>query len=792
MEQNRAATKTDRSRLNHNRRKFRRSPTTVISHLHLGRLSHLVAGVWALVAALATASNWTISQIGEAQTSSLFFALRGPVAPPDNIVILAIDQLSLSVPAQYYRTDPQRYAYMEPLQAWPWKRSVYAQVIERLMTAGARSIALDILFTSPSSYGREDDQQLAEVLQRYAGRVTLAAEYQEFDLHQGRMMQLLQPEQLFWTQPMSIGFVNFPLESDGRIYRFASEFAKIVAPKYQRQLADFDPLNLAMPSFEESTVVAAQLDPKNRRGDYIYFYGPSGTFDRIPILHILEPSNWQTYLQNGKFFQDKIVIIGSTATSLPDFHSTPFSQNWLYPEPMPGVEVQANAIASLITGQTLAQAIPQPQLRGLFVLLLVAGTVILVTKSKRRALTRFTWVIGIATAWVGISYYSFVYQQLILPTAAPIVALGLSGCSYLAIAALNHSWQQRDLRRTLRRYASFPIVREIINQQVDLHDLLYQSELGRIGDLIGGRYRIVKVLGSGGFGETYIAEDSQRPGNPHCVVKQLRPANNHPKHLQLARRLFQLEAETLEKLGTHNQIPQLFAYFEENEEFYLVQELIVGRPLSQELYAGKLVSEAAVVQILQDILGILAFVHTHQVIHRDIKPSNIIRRQSDGKLVLIDFGAVKQVSTQLLDTEPQASLTIGIGTYGYAPSEQCAGRALFSSDIYAVGMVGIKALTGLAPHELQLDAKTGKCLWQHKAEVSSELAAILSKMVHYDFTRRYQSVAAVQTALRAIAKSISSSLVVEELSTDILFTETDTPTETWQEQTEGRRLKTEG
>ena len=146
-------------------------------------------------------------------------------------------------------------------------------------------------------------------------------------------------------------------------------------------------------------------------------------------------------------------------------------------------------------------------------------------------------------------------------------------------------------------------------------------------------------------------------------------------------------------MGTNNQIPQLLAYFEESEEFYLVQEYIIGHDLSQQLPTGKPINETTVIEILRDLLQILAFVHQNGVIHRDIKPSNIIRRDSDGKLVLIDFGAVKEVTTQLLDNQEQNAFTIGIGTKGYAPSEQCFGRPQYSSDIYALGMVGIKALT---------------------------------------------------------------------------------------------------
>ena len=167
------------------------------------------------------------------------------------------------------------------------------------------------------------------------------------------------------------------------------------------------------------------------------------------------------------------------------------------------------------------------------------------------------------------------------------------------------------------------------------------------------------------------------------------PAHKDEDFLQLAQRLFNTEAETLEKLGRHDQIPQLLAYFQEDKEFYLVQDFIEGHSLRDELL-GKRLPESQVVALLKDILGILDFIHSYGVIHRDIKPSNIIRRKWDGRLVLIDFGAVKQLHTQIADAVE--GYTIGIGTSGFAPPEQLMGQPGFSSDIYALGIVGIQAV----------------------------------------------------------------------------------------------------
>ena len=271
-----------------------------------------------------------------------------------------------------------------------------------------------------------------------------------------------------------------------------------------------------------------------------------------------------------------------------------------------------------------------------------------------------------------------------------------------------------------------------------------------LNQLLGGHYRVVQDLGKGGFAKTYIAEDHHRPGHPKCAVKFLKPASNAPDFLTTARRLFNQEAEILEKLGQHDQIPRLLAYFEENQEFYLVQEFIEGHPLSTELPRGQRWPESKVIQMLQDVLQILEFVHSYRVIHRDIKPSNLIRRQEDGRLVLIDFGVVKQIHALRVTTQMTLTHnTISIGTPGYVSLEQLGGKPRLSSDIYALGMIGIQALTGADLLSLQED-RYGEVIWQDRAEVSDQLAAILTKMVRYHFKDRYQSATEVLQALQPL------------------------------------------
>ncbi|PZO44545.1 MAG: serine/threonine protein kinase [Pseudanabaena frigida] len=301
--------------------------------------------------------------------------------------------------------------------------------------------------------------------------------------------------------------------------------------------------------------------------------------------------------------------------------------------------------------------------------------------------------------------------------------------------------------------------------------------------VLDGRYKLIKQIGAGGFGHTFIARDMRRPGAPPCVVKQLKPASDDPNFIREARRLFNTEAETLEKLGKHDQIPQLLAYFEEDKQFFLVQEFIEGRSLHDELKAplpetsnldsepqdrileelqnidaiprDKQLPEVEVIKILKDVLEVLEFVHFEGVIHRDIKPDNLIRRKKDQKIVLIDFGAVRAMqdtNTQLTANEKgESRFTVTIGTPGYMPSEQCAGRPTYSSDIYALGMVAIKALTGYSPTDLPTDPATGETVWRDKAKVSNGLAMVLTRMVRYHYTQRYQSVREVNQGIATFA-----------------------------------------
>jgi len=284
-----------------------------------------------------------------------------------------------------------------------------------------------------------------------------------------------------------------------------------------------------------------------------------------------------------------------------------------------------------------------------------------------------------------------------------------------------------------------------------------------LGKTLTGRYKILKQLGGGGFSHTFIAEDRYLPDRPSCVIKQLKPASSQEEILRISRELFDKEAKVLYRLGKHDCIPSLLAHFEEDEEFFLAQELIEGDVLTQEIKAGNRLGEQYTIDFLTDILLTLAFVHGQQVIHRDIKPSNLIRREADRKIVLIDFGAVKEVSTQPISKLGLTSSLV-IGSPGYMPNEQYSGKTIFASDIYAIGMIAIQSLTGLMPSQVPEDPATSEFHWRDQAEVTQTLANIVDKMVRFDFRQRYQTAREVIEALEPLLKRSQAFTIISEVN----------------------------
>ena len=271
--------------------------------------------------------------------------------------------------------------------------------------------------------------------------------------------------------------------------------------------------------------------------------------------------------------------------------------------------------------------------------------------------------------------------------------------------------------------------------------------------LLNNRYRILQTLGRGGFGETYLTEDTHLPSGRKCVLKQLKPIVKNPKTPLWMKERFQREAAILEELGEgHFQIPQLYAYFSEEDKFYLVQEWIEGLTLDQYHEREGNLHRDEVRQILLQLLPVLDYVHSRRIIHRDIKPENIIVRQGDNTPFLIDFGAVKEAIATEVNDNYNSNYSASIGTPGYMSSEQAAGRPIYSSDLYSLGLTAIFLLTGKSPHELETDPSNGEIIWQeHAQNLDSELTAIINKAIRFHPRDRFSTAQEMLEALQGSA-----------------------------------------
>jgi eukaryotic-like serine/threonine-protein kinase len=273
-----------------------------------------------------------------------------------------------------------------------------------------------------------------------------------------------------------------------------------------------------------------------------------------------------------------------------------------------------------------------------------------------------------------------------------------------------------------------------------------------LGNHLHSRYSIVKFLGVGRSGQTYLAEDRDLPGNPPCIVKRIQYPGDDSFIQPLAARMFEVQTEILHRLGTHPQIPSLIAKFEEQGEMYLVREYIDGEFLSEEFSYGNKWSQTQVFDFLSDMMSILSFIHSFKYIHQDINPNNLIRRKSDGRFAIIGFGAIKD-STNVWQNLPQRAQerinSVAVGTPGYIPYEQEQNSPKFNSDLYAVGTIAIQALTGEFP--VPKDPITYELDWKDRVNINLRLVDIINKLVRPDYRNRYQSADEVIKDLHAFA-----------------------------------------
>lgn len=443
--------------------KFNPSPpskSTARRKISLVYLSYLIIGCITLSSTALTATNHPLIQLIEKRSQLLFYRLRGVVTPPDDIIILAIDQASL-IQGEFYASKPEQYADLAPIQSWPWQRRAYAIALDRLMQARARSVSLDILFLDPSSYGIEDDQSLEQALQAYGDRIVLAGFYDAY-VHDGNLTHQLAQPILWGAEDHHQGHINVIPGVDGRIYDQPSRY-------YDEVIASSIP---QIPSFAEASLQAADrtttLTPEMARSE-LYYYGPGGvTFRQVPFWEILDPVTWSRH-QRQRTFNNKLVLIGATAVSLEDIVRTPFDDQ------TPGVELHATAIANALQGKVVTHWLPHPGYDAILVLMITGSSGILlwiVRKASRQVVLTLVLVLS----WASISYVSFTLGRYTLPTMIPLGAIALSGSTAIVANSVQSQLEQQRLRRTLERYVASPIVQEILTHYSEDYQSLLKGK----------------------------------------------------------------------------------------------------------------------------------------------------------------------------------------------------------------------------------------------------------------------------------------------------------------------------
>ena len=297
-----------------------------------------------------------------------------------------------------------------------------------------------------------------------------------------------------------------------------------------------------------------------------------------------------------------------------------------------------------------------------------------------------------------------------------------------------------------------------------------------VGQILQERYQIIEVLNNSAFSQTYLAVNFVRPDLPKCIIKFYRYQNNSSHIYITSKDIFLQEIKTLEKLSSHAQTPQLIDYFEqENQGFYLVQNFIEGQFLSASLAQRKQYDfcwrEKQVWHLLHNILGILQFIHNQGIIHCDLQPSNIIKRSLDNNWVILDFSSAQLMSSlskeQKIEKLVRLKTKTIINPSGYLAPEQLISQPHISSDIYALGIIAIQALTGIEPKKLQLDFETGELIWQcflpqqkTRSEFSENLLTVIEQMVSYKIENRYQAITEVIQDLEEVKLPEKSSITV--------------------------------
>ncbi|MGK7911904.1 MAG: CHASE2 domain-containing protein [Synechococcus sp.] len=394
----------------------------------------------------------------ELELMSLFTRLRGETTPPDNVVLLAIDDEALTVTDLVWPEELEETPILKAMDSWPWPRRVHARAVELLMDAGAEAVIFDVIFNTGSSYGPRDDRTFAEVLEQYSDRIVLAGHYPQADLRQGTINRVTLPISTFLNTGVRVGYTNVVPADNSVIYRLSTTFQPPDIP----HLRGGELLSLA-----EAGLQAAGQSLPRRSGDWAYYYGELRTLEYISYSQLMVPALRAANIDDTTF-RDKIVLIGATSPALQDIHTTPWGR-------MPGPEIVLTNLANLQTRQWM-QTMPLPW-QMLTILMVGLGGGWLVTRPTN---TKYVVLgtLAATTVWVGLSYGLFLSGWVVTVTIWAGAALFFSGMADAVNIAIADRLGRLRMQTTLERYVSAPVAAEIIsNQQKGLQDLFRGKSL---------------------------------------------------------------------------------------------------------------------------------------------------------------------------------------------------------------------------------------------------------------------------------------------------------------------------
>ena len=275
--------------------------------------------------------------------------------------------------------------------------------------------------------------------------------------------------------------------------------------------------------------------------------------------------------------------------------------------------------------------------------------------------------------------------------------------------------------------------------------------------IVGGRYEILRTLGQGAFGHTFLARDTREDRDVAIKVLDARNRNDAKAY-----ELFRREADVLGAVRHHG-IPQVFESFQDlwygAPAAFLAMEYIEGTSLAQLIEEKRPLDGADVVNAFLELLGILDYLHSRvpPILHRDIKPSNIILRPN-GFPALVDFGSVRRVFLS-----PEESGSTIAGTYGYMPYEQYMGQASPASDLFALGATFLHLLTGRAPRDFMNEE--GRIQVPETLPTEPRLRAVIARLLRHSPTERFAHARDVRNALVGSSSSAVTSRPAAALAT---------------------------